>query len=298
MMFGQRKILDNKYYRWYTSIINNRKNVAPEGYSERHHIVPKCMGGTDKVNNLVSLTAREHFIVHMLLPKFTTGADKHKMSFAAHLLIYSRTDNREPLSINSWAYQANRILHSIAAGKYTKERFSDPVYRQKHAEKIRKSWADGRRDEQIDFMKKNSPFLNPETHKKSIQTREVNGTNIFSISNPMHNKSLIKKKVEKTSGDNHYMKKDDYVAKEPTHKGKNHYSRNKVKIYFKLKSDIEWTLIDTSEITIADALKNLGFSPQMVLVDIIKNGMNPKSGRHANYEFKKVGSIRNENQVN
>jgi hypothetical protein len=40
-----------------------------EQYCERHHIIPKCMGGGNEEKNMVSLTAREHFIAHKLLVK-------------------------------------------------------------------------------------------------------------------------------------------------------------------------------------------------------------------------------------
>jgi len=48
-------------------IINRAKNRLLEGYSERHHITPKCMGGTNDKENLVHLTAKEHFIIHKIL---------------------------------------------------------------------------------------------------------------------------------------------------------------------------------------------------------------------------------------
>ena len=38
-------------------------------YTERHHIVPKCMGGDDSVLNITTLTAKEHYLVHYLLVK-------------------------------------------------------------------------------------------------------------------------------------------------------------------------------------------------------------------------------------
>ena len=38
-----------------------------EEYCERHHIVPKCLGGTDEKDNLIDLFAREHFVAHKLL---------------------------------------------------------------------------------------------------------------------------------------------------------------------------------------------------------------------------------------
>ena len=51
------------------SIIDRAKSrVLPkEVYTERHHIIPRCMGGSDDKSNLVDLTAKEHFIVHKLL---------------------------------------------------------------------------------------------------------------------------------------------------------------------------------------------------------------------------------------
>lgn len=40
-----------------------------EGYKERHHIIPRCMGGSDDASNLVDLTPEEHFVAHQLLVK-------------------------------------------------------------------------------------------------------------------------------------------------------------------------------------------------------------------------------------
>lgn len=56
-----------------------------------------------------------------------------------------------------------------------------------------------------------SPFSDPEIHKKSIETRTIRGTNVYTTNNPMHNPESIAKKVEKTSGLNHYVIKNyDY----------------------------------------------------------------------------------------
>ena len=58
------------YKKLYDSIIFKRqKYPAKTGYTEKHHILPKSLGGIDSENNLVSLTAREHFICHYLLAK-------------------------------------------------------------------------------------------------------------------------------------------------------------------------------------------------------------------------------------
>jgi hypothetical protein len=57
------------YQRAYDQLIAKRQSEAPTGYAENHHIVPKCMGGLDESSNLVSLSAREHFLAHLLLWK-------------------------------------------------------------------------------------------------------------------------------------------------------------------------------------------------------------------------------------
>jgi len=71
--------LENKYQEWYNSLISNAKNRSIEGYTEKHHIIPKSMGGSNDLDNLVKLTAREHFIAHVLLTKFTESTNKAKM---------------------------------------------------------------------------------------------------------------------------------------------------------------------------------------------------------------------------
>ncbi len=58
------------YLKIYNSLIQKRQDtpiVKGESYSERHHIIPKSMGGTNKKENIVRLTAREHYIAHWLL---------------------------------------------------------------------------------------------------------------------------------------------------------------------------------------------------------------------------------------
>lgn len=57
------------YFNIYSSLISRAKDRPLTGYTENHHIIPRCMGGGDSSLNLVKLTAREHFIAHLLLVK-------------------------------------------------------------------------------------------------------------------------------------------------------------------------------------------------------------------------------------
>lgn len=57
------------YIKIYERIIESSKNRIADGYTEKHHILPRCMGGGDEKENIAVLTAREHFICHWLLYK-------------------------------------------------------------------------------------------------------------------------------------------------------------------------------------------------------------------------------------
>jgi len=72
----------NKYTLWYNAIIERAQTRVIDGYHEKHHIQPRSLGGSNDKDNLVDLTAREHFICHWLLTKIYTGEAKSKMIYA------------------------------------------------------------------------------------------------------------------------------------------------------------------------------------------------------------------------
>jgi hypothetical protein len=82
----QTTFLNNKYTKCYFSIVTNavQLNRVKTGteYYEKHHITPKSLSGVNDKSNLVFLTAREHYICHMLLTKMTTGPARRKMCYA------------------------------------------------------------------------------------------------------------------------------------------------------------------------------------------------------------------------
>ena len=45
-------------------------------YAETHHILPRCLGGTNERSNLVQLTAEEHYLAHQLLVRMHPGNGK------------------------------------------------------------------------------------------------------------------------------------------------------------------------------------------------------------------------------
>jgi hypothetical protein len=62
------------YYNRYTKFISECSNQTVSGYSEKHHIVPVSLGGSDDKENLITLTARQHYIAHWMLWKAYGGS--------------------------------------------------------------------------------------------------------------------------------------------------------------------------------------------------------------------------------
>ena len=49
------------------NILDTRGRFNVEGYKERHHIIPECCDGETIEENLIDLTAQEHYEAHKLL---------------------------------------------------------------------------------------------------------------------------------------------------------------------------------------------------------------------------------------
>lgn len=87
----------SKYTNTYFNIINSRQDRVPDAnsYYERHHIIPKSLGGSNKAQNLIYLTAREHFICHWLLTKMTTNEYTKQKMISAFFGMYGHRQNRK-----------------------------------------------------------------------------------------------------------------------------------------------------------------------------------------------------------
>ena len=77
------------YQKHYDALINRARSRTLTGYKERHHCIPRCMGGSDDKSNIVELTAREHFVCHQLLVKMYP--DNQKIIYALWMMGNSHT---------------------------------------------------------------------------------------------------------------------------------------------------------------------------------------------------------------
>ena len=58
------------YKKIYNKLMNKRRKCPiTQGYKEKHHVMPRSLGGDNSKQNIVTLTAKEHYVAHLLLTK-------------------------------------------------------------------------------------------------------------------------------------------------------------------------------------------------------------------------------------
>jgi len=99
------------YLRIYRDFIADRRNIETYlvGYSERHHITPKSLGGTDNADNLIRLTPEDHYFAHLLLAKVYGGSQWGALHCMA-VMINNATEMRRIL--------AGRYMFGVARRKF------------------------------------------------------------------------------------------------------------------------------------------------------------------------------------
>ena len=204
--------LENKYTDWYMSITGRAKTRLIEGYTEKHHILPKSLGGDDSVENIAVLTAREHFICHLLLTRMVVGRERHKMFKAARMMAITSSSGQHRYKITSKIYsilktdpelpietrqkmsvsQKNRFANTVGT-------FSGKTHSEETKQKIRMSRI-GKKDSEITRLNKskagkNKPPITEETRQKlSIANR---GKDLSGSKNPFYGKTHSDEQREK-----------------------------------------------------------------------------------------------------
>ena len=160
------------YKEFIDGILNTRgrfgcdKNI----YYEKHHIGPKCMGGTDEENNLIALYSKEHFIAHRLLG--LENPNNYGLIYAWWGLAQRRgnsmQDRYEPTKEE---YEEVRELCSrISSERVMGE--NHPMYGKHHTEESKKLMSKAHKGQ---FLGENNPMYGrrmTEEQKKEISERD------------------------------------------------------------------------------------------------------------------------------
>ena len=108
----------------YENLINRAKPRILEEYTESHHVIPKCIGGTDEKDNLVDLTPEEHYLAHLLLVKIYPT--ETKLIYAANMMTvgtqYAKRNNK---TFGWLRRKLNSVLRERIVTQETRKRMSE-----------------------------------------------------------------------------------------------------------------------------------------------------------------------------
>jgi|694.fasta_scaffold47273_3 hypothetical protein len=194
--------LSNKYSKYYYNIVSEAKSriLGHDTYVEKHHIIPRSLGGTNDPENIVKLTAKEHLICHQLLIRMTNGIQKSKMAFAAWRMVFSSNKHKR-FKVTARVYESIKLEMSKAAKERSRFYKHSEESKQKIAEsKLGKSrtvtW--GEKIAKANTGKKRSP-LTAETKEKISQS--LIGRKLGPISESHRQKVAESKKGKKIQVD-------------------------------------------------------------------------------------------------
>lgn len=118
------------YQRHYERLIERARHRSLDIYVEVHHVVPRCMGGSDDDRNLVRLTPEEHFVAHQLLHKIHPKVAKLAYSL---IVMLGNPHGGRSNKLYGWI----RRKHSRNVSEQMKALWNDPEYREKTSAGIR-----------------------------------------------------------------------------------------------------------------------------------------------------------------
>lgn len=177
--------IQNKYTKWYINIITNTDRTSPRilqlgQYYEKHHIIPKCLGGSNNKTNIIKLTAREHFICHLLLTKMVNNRKLiAKLTYALWQFTNKNTNNSDKrkteINITSTRYEQLKIAMSKAY-KGLESPLKGTKKSEETKQKMSDSWHNNRGPEYFEQLSQrtkgdNNPAKRPEVKAKISKSK-------------------------------------------------------------------------------------------------------------------------------
>lgn len=127
--------MEQTYANFIEDIISTRgRNGCVNEYHEQHHIIPKCLGGSNDEENLISLYAKEHFIAHKLLAQENPENEKLVNAFA--MMAFTKNPYQERSILSPEEYELARKAFSSTM----KDKWKNEDYRNMQIENLHKRW--------------------------------------------------------------------------------------------------------------------------------------------------------------
>ena len=192
------------YQKHYNLLINKAKARIIDGYVERHHIIPECMGGSNDPDNLVILTPEEHFLAHQLLVKIYPN--EHKLLFAVHMMCNGNYKVKRNNKMYGWLRRKCNEALSLNKRKPRKKETKPRKKRtlsEEHKRKIglvRKGYKHTEKSKQKMSEKQKGKIVSEETKQKMRKPKSNRGpiiTNTFTWTCVGCGKQEIKRDLKK-----------------------------------------------------------------------------------------------------
>jgi hypothetical protein len=155
--------------------------LPKETYTEKHHIIPKSLGGLNNKDNLVKLTAKEHRLAHILLPRMTIDpAHTKSMWYALWMMLRTKNPNQQRKISKGSAFEIAKIkvaenFSQLHKGKTvsteTREKLSKSCQGRPSPNKG-KAMSEEQKQKMSATIKKNGRVISPETVAKILETRK------------------------------------------------------------------------------------------------------------------------------
>lgn len=200
------------YQRIHDEIIVRAKNRKLIGYGEKHHILPRCLGGDNSKENLVKLTAKEHWIIHLLLVEIFPAQPKLKLAIRMMMLKGTTQDRKSVRSGKQ--FERLKIEAAKAHSKLLLGTKKAP-FTQEHKDKISKA--------KLGKPGANKGITFTEEHRKNIGLASKG--RITGDKNPMRRKDVLEKHSKLFSSDNNPNKIKIECEHCKTLSGKGNYSK-------------------------------------------------------------------------
>jgi len=212
-----------RYENIYNRLMERAKNrvLSTDILIEVHHILPKSMGGSNHLDNLVSLTLKEHFIAHLLLTKVYPNEPKMIKAF---LIMCRKNPSRNANTYKVLKENVNRLMKEQAieyhsnpdnkkiTSEHSKTCWKSEDYREKQKEartnyiteeyRRERSIATKRLHENAEFSKK--IYSSIEKHSKVKSKEWIEKITIINKerANTKESKELASKKYKGSNFDN------------------------------------------------------------------------------------------------
>lgn len=124
-------IQSQHHYNRYTQFINSLRGQSVDGYAEVHHIVPRSLGGSDDADNLIRLTARQHYIAHWMLARAIGGSAARAFFMMSNFGKYGH--------VNSTTYAIARQEYAEQVSHQMRLCPNVPMFTDAHRDKLRQA---------------------------------------------------------------------------------------------------------------------------------------------------------------